>query len=127
MLISTIPSDHTSAARGEYVGATLFLHSISREPVALFSERQGGGVGTRTVAHIRCGSAIHISRLDVIGRQSKVCELDDDLALLPAIWRFDPSIGDDKVLGFDVPVKDVNRMTDSDSLTHLREHGGDEA
>ena len=27
ILISTIPSDHTSAARGEYVGATLFLHS----------------------------------------------------------------------------------------------------
>ena len=29
MLMRTIPRDHTSAARGEYVGATLFLHSIS--------------------------------------------------------------------------------------------------
>jgi hypothetical protein len=27
ILMSTIPSDQTSAARGEYVGATLFLHS----------------------------------------------------------------------------------------------------
>lgn len=33
MLISTIPSDHTSAARGEYVGATLFLHSILQRVV----------------------------------------------------------------------------------------------
>ena len=30
MLMRTIPRDHTSAARGKYVGATLFLHSISK-------------------------------------------------------------------------------------------------
>jgi hypothetical protein len=28
MLIRTMPSDHTSAARGLYTGATLFLHSV---------------------------------------------------------------------------------------------------
>ena len=44
ILISTIPSDHTSAARGEYVGATLFLHSVSRNgSAAVLSERRGGG------------------------------------------------------------------------------------
>ena len=94
----------------------------------LFGKRQSGGYsGTRTVAHIRRGSAIHVGRLDVIGRQTKVGELSDDLAFLPAIWRFDPSVRDDKVLGFDVPMEDVHRMTNSNSLTHLREHGGDEA
>lgn len=128
ILISTIPSDHTSAARGEYVGATLFLHSISKQRgVTVFSEGQGGSVKDHTVAHIRCGSAIHIGGLDVICRQAKVCELDDDFALLPAIWRFDPSICDDKVLRFDVPMKDVHSVTHGDSLTHLGEHGGDES
>ena len=63
---------------------------------------------TRTVAHIWCRSAIHIGGLDVISGQAKVCELDDDFALLPAIWRFDPPICDDKVLGFDVSVKNVH-------------------
>lgn len=83
--------------------------------------------GTHTVAHIRSGSAIHVGRLDIIGRQTEVSELDNDLALLPAIRRPDPPICDDKVLRFDVSVKDVHRMADSDSLTHLGEHGGDEA
>ena len=81
----------------------------------------------RTVADIRCGPAIHIGRLNVIGRQSKVCEFYNDFALLPAIWRPDPSIGDDEVLGFDVPVKYIYRVTSSDCLTHLSEHGRDEA
>ena len=88
---------------------------------------QVGGGRERTVAHIRRGPAIHISRHDVIGRESKVSELHKDLALLPAIWRFDPSIGDDKVLRFDVPVEDVYGVTNSDGLAHLSEHGGDEA
>ena len=30
MLIRTIPSDHTSATRGLYTGATLFLHSVKQ-------------------------------------------------------------------------------------------------
>jgi hypothetical protein len=30
MLIRTIPRDHTSAARGLYTGATLFLHSVKQ-------------------------------------------------------------------------------------------------
>ena len=30
ILIRTIPSDHTSAARGLYEGATLFLHSVKQ-------------------------------------------------------------------------------------------------
>jgi hypothetical protein len=30
MLISTIPKDHTSAARGLYTGARLFLHSVKQ-------------------------------------------------------------------------------------------------
>ena len=39
ILISTIPSDQTSAARGEYVGATLFLHSILKKvDSTMFSE-----------------------------------------------------------------------------------------
>jgi hypothetical protein len=88
---------------------------------------RGRNVVSALVAHIGRGPAIHVCRLDIVGRQAKVGELDDDLALLPAIWRFDPPIGDDKVLGFDVPVKNVHRVTDGDSLTHLREHGGDEA
>lgn len=82
---------------------------------------------TRTVTHIWRGSAIHIGRFDVIGGQAKVCELDDDFTLLFSIRRLDPSIGNDKVLRFDVPMEDVGRMTDGDSLTHLGEHGGDES
>jgi hypothetical protein len=30
MLMRTMPRDHTSAARGLYTGATLFLHEISQ-------------------------------------------------------------------------------------------------
>jgi len=44
ILIRTIPSDHTSAARGEYVGATLFLHSIPENRGATaVSERHDRG------------------------------------------------------------------------------------
>ena len=55
MLMKTIPSDHTSAARGEYVGATLFLHSISKNRGAImFSELENERVRGHTVAHIWC-------------------------------------------------------------------------
>jgi len=58
---------------------------------------------------------------------SQAGESDDDTMFLPATWRPDQPTGDDKFLGFYVPVKDIHRMTDGDGLTHLREHGGDEA
>ena len=93
----------------------------------MFSEREGDESGAHTITHIRRGSAIHIGGLNVIGRQTKVGELDDDLTLLPAIWRFNPPIRDDKVLWLDVPMKDVCRVTYGDGLTHLGEHGGNEA
>ena len=93
----------------------------------MFSELEDESVREHTVAHIWGGSTIHISRLNLVGRQSEVCELDNNLALSLAIWGLDPSIGYDKVLRFDVPVEDLCRVTDSNSLAHLSEHGGDEA
>jgi hypothetical protein len=88
---------------------------------------RGGNVVPAFVAHIGSGSTIHIGRLNLISRQPKVRKLYNDSALLPTILRFDPSIGDDKVLRLDVPMKDVYHMTSSDSLAHLSEHGRDEA
>ena len=45
VLMKMIPNDRRSAARGEYVGATLFLHSISRNCGAImFSESEHGRV-----------------------------------------------------------------------------------
>jgi hypothetical protein len=38
MLIRTMPRDHTSAARGLYTGATLFLHSV-KESVKIRREK----------------------------------------------------------------------------------------
>lgn len=58
MLIRTMPRDQTSAPRGLYTGATLFLHS-AMENVKIRREKPKKG-GKRTKTHIRGATTVHV-------------------------------------------------------------------
>jgi hypothetical protein len=75
-----------------------------------------------TVAHIRCAPTVHVRRLEISGGQTKVGELDDNLALAAAINLSEP-IRDDKVFRFYVAVEDLLGVASRDGITHLGKHG----
>lgn len=81
-----MPSDQTSAARGLYIGATLFLHSVEvrqRSSIDLFS--YSGEI--RTITHVRRAAAVHVGRLDIGSGQSEIGELNDNFTFSAAIRR----------------------------------------
>ena len=125
MLIKTIPSDQTSAARGLYVGATLFLNSV-RSRRRLAADSSSNLYKTPTIAHIRRTAAIHVGGLKIGGRETEIGEFDDDFTFSSAIWQNRPTIRYDEVFGFYVTMEDLLIVTCSHCLAHLREHRCDE-
>ncbi len=127
MLIRTIPKDQTSAARGLYTGATLFLHSVKQSIEIRRGKKQRGIREQRTIAHIRCATTVHIRRDGITSRETKVGEFHDDFALMDTVLVDDPAIGNDEIFRFDVTMKNGRIMASGYGLTHLGKHRGDKA
>lgn len=80
-----------------------------------------------TVAHVWSAATIHIEGLLVDSAQSEIRELDQNFSLSGTIGVLDKSIRDDEIFRLDISMVNTLRMGDSHSLTHLGEHGCDEA
>ena len=125
MLIRTIPRDHTSAARGLYTGATLFLHSVKQGIEIRRGEEPEEE--ERTIAHIRRTTTIHVRRDSIPSREPKIREFDDDLANPDTVLVEYPAISDNEVFWLDVTMKDGCVVACGHRLAHLSKHRGDKA
>ena len=118
----------TSRISGHHVVMAFYTGiSVRRQSFGRYRD-EGGEHAVLTEAHIRRATAVHITRIDVTCCETKIGELDRDLAFARATGGVvDDLVGDHKVFGLDVTVKDAVPVTMSHGVTHLREHGPDEA
>ena len=114
-----------------YVISTFYTPQLATASRPILSQNNRGG---RTKTHIGCTPTVHIRTRLIHRSQPKIGQFHDDLSLLLddllAILQselVDPGIGDDKVLGLDIPVEHLLFVAGSDGITHLREHARDEA
>jgi hypothetical protein len=82
--------------------------------------------GKHTIAHVRRATAIHIGTFDILGWQTEIRQLDNDLALQTPVGSGPNTVCDDKIFRFDITMKNLVSMTRCDGITHLAEHGGNE-
>ena len=83
-----------------------------------------GVIRLLAIAHVRRTTAVHVTTLDVGGRQTKVGELDEYLALAAAVDLYE-TVGDDEVFRLDIAVEYTVVVADLNSVAHLCEHAGD--
>lgn len=80
-----------------------------------------GTVVSTLKAHVWSASTVHVGTLCFGGRKAKVRQLDDDTT-----FTIDNTVSDNKILWFDVTVKDALLVTGGNSVAHLGEHAGNQ-
>lgn len=73
-------------------------------------------------AHVWGTSTVHVRTLCIGRRKAEIGQLDDDAA-----FPVGETVRDDKVLRFDITVKDTLVMTGGDGIAHLRKHARNQA